>query len=137
METGKSIGSSLIEFQRGLSLDQAKLVSLEREQGQIKGQLVQVVQTLQQLVIAQNQNQNQNQPRPQSRVRAARRREVVESKTEPSSQDEESDDQSEEEEQTQRRNLVKCWNQEPRDDSKAKILNLMGRLREMNSWSDF
>ena len=52
METGKTFGSSSIEFQRGLSLDQAKLVNLERAQGEIKDQLTQVVQTLQQLVIA-------------------------------------------------------------------------------------
>ena len=50
METGKSTGSSSIEFKQALSLEQAKLVSLEREQGEIKGQLAQVVQTLQQLV---------------------------------------------------------------------------------------
>ena len=81
IETCKSINSSSIEFQLGLSLDQAKLVSLEREQGKIKGQWAQVVQTLQQLVITQNQNQTQ----PQARVCEARRREVVESKTEPSS----------------------------------------------------
>ena len=94
MKTGKSTGSSLIESQWSLSLDQAKLVSLKREQGEIKGQLAQDVQTLQQLVIAQTQNQ----PQPQAKVRAAHRREVVESETEHSSQDEESEGQSEEEE---------------------------------------
>ena len=39
--------------------------------------------------------QNQSQPQTQTRVRATRRREVVESKTEPFSQNEESEDQSE------------------------------------------
>ena len=70
METGKSIGSNSIEFQWGLSLDQAKLVNLEQEQGEIKFQLSQIVQTLQQLVIAQNQ------PQPQARGCAACRHEV-------------------------------------------------------------
>ena len=37
MEISKSICSSSIEFQQGLSLDQAKLVILELEQGEIKG----------------------------------------------------------------------------------------------------
>ena len=46
MEIGKNTGSSSIEFQWGLSLDQARLVSLEQEQGEIKGQFAQVVQTL-------------------------------------------------------------------------------------------
>ena len=59
METGKTTGSNSIEFEKGMSLDQAKLVNLERGQGEIKGQLSQIVQTLQQLVIAQNQNQPQ------------------------------------------------------------------------------
>ena len=117
IETSKSTDSSLIEFQWGLSLDQAKLVNLVCDQGEIKGQLAQVIKTLQQLVIAQTQNQ----PQPQARVCAAHRHEVVESEIEPSSQDEESEDQSEEEEQPQRRNPNRRWNQEPKDDSKAEI----------------
>ena len=75
-------------------------MKLEHEQKEIKGQLAQVVQTLQQLVITQAQNQ----PQPQAIAHAPCRHEVVESKTEPSSQDEESEDQSEEEEQPRRRN---------------------------------
>ena len=50
METSKTSGSSSIEFQHGMSLDQAKIVNMEQEQGEIKDQLVQIVQTLQQLV---------------------------------------------------------------------------------------
>ena len=64
-------------------MDQTKIVNLEQEQGEIKDQLAQIVKTLQQLVLIQNQNQSQ----PQAKARAPRRREVVESKSEPSSQD--------------------------------------------------
>ena len=64
-----------------MSLDQAKIVNLEQEQGKIKDQLAQIVQTLQQLVVIQNQNQ----PQPQARTLAPRRREVVEYESEPSS----------------------------------------------------
>ena len=39
METGKTFGSSSIEFQRGMALDQAKIINLEHEQGEIKDQL--------------------------------------------------------------------------------------------------
>ena len=47
---------------------------------------------------------------------------MVESETEPSSQDEDFEDQSEEEEQPWRRNPIRRWNQEPRDDSQVEIL---------------
>ena len=95
MDTGKSTGSSSIEFQHGLYLDQAKLANLEQEQGEIKDQLAQVIQTLQELVIIQTQNQ----PQPQARARAPYRHEVVESESEASSQDESLEYDSEEEEQ--------------------------------------
>ena len=52
METGKTSSNSSIEFQHGMYLDQAKLLNLEQEQNEIKDQLAQVIQTLQQLVIA-------------------------------------------------------------------------------------
>ena len=54
MDAEKRFGSSSMEFQRGLSLEQAKIVNLEREQGEIKDELG--VQTLQQLVVNQSQN---------------------------------------------------------------------------------
>ena len=134
METSKSTGNSLIEFQHGLSLDEAKLVNLERKHGKIKGHLAQVVQTLQQLVIAQTQTQNQ--PQPQARVHAPRRREVVEYEAEPSSQDEESEDQNEEEKQPRKRNPKRRWNQEPKDDSKTEISEFDGKTQgdELLEW---
>ena len=46
-----------MEFQRGLLLDQEKIVNHECEQGDIKDQLAQIIETLQQLVVIQNQNQ--------------------------------------------------------------------------------
>ena len=39
MDAGKSSKSSFMEFQCGFSLEQAKLVNLEREQREIKDQL--------------------------------------------------------------------------------------------------
>ena len=61
---------------------------------------------------------------------------MVESETKPSSQDGESKDQSEEEEQPRRRNHVKRWNQEPRDDTKAEILEFDGKTQgdELLEW---
>ena len=50
MDARKFFGSSSMEFQCGLSLEQEKIVNLEQEQGEIKNQLVQIIKTLQQLV---------------------------------------------------------------------------------------
>ena len=52
--------------------------------------MAQIVQTLLQLVVIQNQNQ----PQQQARERAPRRREVVESESEPYSQDEALEEES-------------------------------------------
>ena len=101
-----------------MSLDQAKIMNLEREQGEIKDQFVQIFQTLQPLVVIQNQNQ----PQQVNERGGAHRREVVVSESEASSQYEALEEESEEEEQPIWRNNNQRWNQEPRDNSKAEIL---------------
>ena len=50
MDARKIFGSSSMELQCVLSLEQEKIVNLEQEQGEIKNQLVQIIKTLQQLV---------------------------------------------------------------------------------------